>query len=285
MEQQNICINLCDIILSIPNVNSFIVYLNRKFDNCSNMKKRIYVGSYFCSRYFLHMKERLVKDWIPTWFDMQYAISLVIPVCTEGVLDDIKKMIDYMLRNWNICDEIVVNDYGMLMYISNNYPTIKLTMGRLFFKDARDFRIPEMYHSKRKPALLGGYLSEFEKKYKISGVEFDAISSIMDLSEVSSNLEIGVHMPYSFMTTGMICEFAAINKRISKKFIPNDYCTHQCTDSMVFFRGNHNVRHFKLGRAVYFSIDDCKIISAESYRVIYAPYDEIYQMNKEYNKI
>ena len=123
------CINLCDLLYrAIKNENY------RKTELQSKELERLYLGSYFCGNYFLGIMEGAIKKILEDC-NQSVVISLVIPVFSEGQLIKGKEKIKTLLNYFpNKIDEVVVNDYGMLEYISENYD-LPIVLGRLFMKE------------------------------------------------------------------------------------------------------------------------------------------------------
>ena len=144
------CLNLCEIIN--------FSFIEKIIDNVKNNYtiERIYIGSYFCSSFFLNSNYDNIFKIINNNF-INPKITLVIPVFTEKYLIKGKDKIDELANSKEI-DEITVNDYGMLEYINEKY-NIKINMGRIFFKDYRDPRYEEYFNRDWTPKYNTSYLN------------------------------------------------------------------------------------------------------------------------------
>ena len=184
------CVNDCDILEQVIKTND----MDTKIE-------RIYIGSYFCGNYFLHIKLEDIKTLLSHYKD-KIRVTLVLPMFSQHHLEQGKRKLSYILENSkNVIDEITVNDYGMLSYIRNTYD-IKINLGRLFMKDYRDPRYGEYFQQVLKPKIFTNYLAELCRKYGIEGMEFDPTHQVIDFSKAPKNISIGIHTPLCYLTTG-----------------------------------------------------------------------------------
>lgn len=251
------CLNLCDFfyidIKSEKNIDNYLVTLEAMLQKKIN---RIYFGSYFCDLYFLKFKA--YYELIQYCKSKNIQITLVLPVFSQNMLEIGKKRILEVCRYAEtVIDEITVNDLGMLNFISKHY-NHKINLGRLFFKNPRDCRVPEYIRCEVTPGLLSELNGAFFGKYTINCVELDPTNQILNVSELAkTNIKLVLHSPYCYMTTGKICKFASIHQHIEKKFRPNVNCRMECMHITDTYSG-HIVPTdcdpiiYRLGRTLYF---------------------------------
>lgn len=276
MEDIN-CLNFCEILNVIYDKDSTYEIVIDKIMTAKGLKhcQRIYFGSSFCSQYFLHLRNEEVESLILLCNKRNMKLTLVIPTFTEKDLEKGKKKINSYSKYFdNIIDEITVNDYGMLKYISNTYE-ININMGRLFMKDYRDPRHEDYFVRVYKPKIFTEYNNSMVKEYGVSGFEFDLTHEVVDFSNKPENIIIGVHYPYSYMTVGHICELASINKDISKKYRPNAGCKKECQNNRIKYEFDDDREWFKYGRTIYFNNSDCSIQGNQKLRKIFFPISEV----------
>lgn len=274
MNQLN-CLNLCDIIHhlyeSTPDLGKIIDKATEVagFEKC----ERIYIGSYFCSQYFLHQSKEILEQLKALCEKEKMPISLVIPTFSQKDLEKGKHKIEQIKKELEpLIDEIVVNDYGMLKYIKDTYET-PIYLGRLFAKDYRDPRYEEYFSQVLKPKIFNDYMLELMNCFDIKGLELDPTHMGVDLREAPKDLVIGMHSPYCYMTTGHICEYAALDKPIEKKFRPNHPCTHECTSHVIKYDLEDQREWLRLGKTIYFENRECTTYEIEDIRNIYFPID------------
>ena len=109
-------LNLCDLPYSDFEDSEFLVnsISNRVSDN------RIFVGSYFCDQKFLRTIHQQIDLFCKAMAPDR--VALVLPVFGQRCIMQAKSCIDACLVCLDgLCDEIVVNDPGMLRWISMHY--------------------------------------------------------------------------------------------------------------------------------------------------------------------
>ena len=269
------CLNLCEVIEdlyekygSIDNIVSCV-----KGQQGIPYYTRIYIGSNFCSHYFLNLSKSLLEELTEYTRKTAIKLTLTLPVFTEDNLEKAKKCIArYVETLGDGLDEVTANDYGMLAYMASKYPNIRLNMGRLFMKDYRDPRYKEHFKTTLSPKIFTKYLDELIKTYNIKGIEFDPVHEEMTFKEKPEYIEIGIHEPYCYMTVGQICEFASIHKPISEKFRPNSVCERECTSNKIKYYLHDEREWIRLGRTIYFK-NKPRVSGVEKIRRIYFPID------------
>lgn len=271
------CINLCD-IFSLHSRDHIKTFIDRLEGMTQKKVKRIYIGSYFCDRYFLNFYG--YKELLLYCQTKKMHVTLVVPVFSQNTLVRGKKKILEICECFEgVIDEITVNDFGMLNYFKNNNH-FKINLGRLFFKNPRDCRIPEYTRSKVAPGLISKLNQGFWKDQMINCIELDSTNQMLDVSGVK-NLDVGIalHTPFCYMTTGKICKFASIHKNIDKKFRPNTVCQMECMSIIDTYTGhvatiNCDTVIYRIGRTLFFESGDSKIIGKNLERLIYFPIKE-----------
>lgn len=232
---------------------------------------RVYVGSSFCIQYFLSTTKECIRKIRSLCEQEQRKITLVIPLVTQkNLLNAKEKIQDIVLEAGEYLDEITVNDFGMLSYVSNNFDR-KINLGRLFMKDYRDKRFEEYFKMPLKPKIINQIMMEFIRDYKVSGLEFDLTHREIDLIDVPSYLMVGFHYPYCYQTVGHICEAASTQVSIDQKFRPSHVCHLECEEQLLTYHTEEAIQYFKRGRAVFFENTDCEIKNREEIRLIYTP--------------
>lgn len=261
-----ICINLCE-VLSSDNLKEIFNYQR---NNCTF--SRIYIGSYFCSQYFLSID--YCENLASICNEYNIDVTLVLPVFTQKDLMLAKNKLKYILDSINKIDEITVNDIGMLNYISE-INSIKVNIGRLFLKDARDARLPDIMDQTVSSECLD-YSNIFEG-YNVSSIEIDPIGEYYNVNNLQ-NIPVAIHQPFCYQTTGHICKYASIFKSIDKKFRPNSKCSRQCLNIYEIYDDiskREDALFYRIGRTVYFRNEISKSFASNFFRIIFFPFDDI----------
>ena len=274
------CLNLCEIFTGLYKEKELeSIIINILDVEGIRPCERIYIGSYFCSQFFLNLNINHLKELISICNKNDIKLTLVIPTFSQKDLlkgkIKISKLESYI---GNEIDEITVNDYGMLSYIQLSY-SAHINLGRLFMKDYRDPRHGVYFHQSYKPKIMNESFLRLLDIYNIKGIEFDLTHEELVVKDYPANLIIGYHSPYSYMTVGTICELASINKEESQKFRPNNTCSLECMTHSIQYFFEDARKWYRIGRTIYFKNTDCIITSSYRLRKIFSPYENQFLMN------
>jgi len=234
---------------------------------------RIYIGSYFCSKFFL--KQNGWKTILRICKTEKVGVTLVIPVFSQKDLAAGKKIIKETLEHYNdVIDEITVNDWGMLALCRREYNDKQLNIGRLLLKDPRDIRVKSYNISEPIPLSI-----QMNTDLECSAYfELDQITTKMRLEGYAKTCRFALHIPYCYITTGNICKFASIQREMSEKFRPNADCEMTCRNIAEKYLGNDEM--YRIGRTVFFkqkNNTDLGLI----HRLIYFPIDEYLELSHQ----
>lgn len=268
------CVNLCDLLDKVDFHNNNV----EKLLQSPNLvdAKRLYIGSYFCSQYFLRMD--FIAEIKQFLNEHSYSLTLVIPIFSEKDSAFSKEKIKQICDELPI-DEVTVNDIGMLIAIHSSYD-LKVNLGRLFFKDARDIRLPSYYQHTIHPAFLDT-LNKYNTCFTLDYAEIDPISATLDVHH-NTDVKLALHEPFCYLTTGNICKFASISQDIAKKFRPNASCNKECQRVYeIYFPNSNDYTLYRIGRAVYFETERPCTINGSIERFIYSPFREMADCRKE----
>ena len=270
------CISVCEILSDLyekePNVEKLIKRACEEagFNEC----KRIYFGSSFCGQYFLNMSKKEVDLLAQECQKQGIQLTMVLPIFTEKNLQKAKQKIEtYMDAFKDIIDEVTINDYGMLVYLQEQYDFLTFNIGRLLMKDYRDPRYEAYFNEPLKPKGFTDYLEKIVTDYKIATIELDPTHKVIDVSGKPAQAGIALHAPYCYETVGQICQMAGISQPIEKKSRPNEPCQKECQTHKIHYFIEDGVTWFKLGRALYFKNEACEIKGTDCIRIIYSLLD------------
>ena len=281
------CLNLCEIFTGSWFPKKYFERLLQYFSEKEQKVERIYIGSSFCSQYYLRF-----EGWnqlLHICKSNQIPVTLVLPVFSEkNLISGKKKTLEIIQNVPGIIDEITVNDVGMLQWLKRKEVT-RINLGRLFFKEPRDCRMPEYFQKSLVPSLLTLLYDDYWSDFKISGVELDATNQVIDINCIKNNdIDVGIHLPYCYMTTGNICKFASVHKRIEQKFRPNLECMMECMYMKdIYSKHVHQTNCdpvlYRLGRTVYFKVSSVDFEGKKPKRILYFPVDEWKNIREEYD--
>ncbi|MBQ9415093.1 MAG: hypothetical protein IJU16_08230 [Clostridia bacterium] len=242
--------------------------------------ERIYIGSSFCPVYFIF------SDIYPKVLDYcskrNLKISLSVPVFNEALLQQGKEKLGQLIEaGKDVIDEVIVNDIGMLRYVSE-YGNVPVVLGRLFFKDPRDGRLPAFVERTAGFSLLT--FPDFINQEKVIGIELDPLADVLDLRAIRDYRGVvTLNGPYCYMSVGMICKFGSVHKTVDQKFRPSTGCRFECQHIVEIHADPHrplNKKLIRAGRAVFFYQPKVETIGRSVDRQLYFPLDEFTQRLK-----
>lgn len=207
--------------------------------------KYLYLGSEFCGKRF-----PILEEWRKA---MMYCLIekktlvMTVPVMDNRLLERVIQYLYVLDQEFDLRYlEIEVNDYGLLHRLSkkekfNFMPKIRL--GRLLDKSFHDGRMDEretlrLYQNcKIKWTEDEHWVPEAVKKvfyrYPISGIDMDIPTGSLKnkMSSDEEGYSIGLFVPYSYVTTGGICQMQNVGRPVDKKFNNNDEsCNKKCVE-------------------------------------------------------
>ena len=271
-----LCLNLCELLSYFVNEEISREEIQRLITDSIPGKSftRIYFGSSFCSQYFLQLEMDEVKLLMEVCRELHLKTTMVLPVFSEKDLQAGKQKITLFQSYFGECiDEVTVNDYGMLEYVSTNY-NIKINLGRLFIKDYRDPRYEEYSNQKRMPNIFNSFIQQLLTKYEVHGMEFDGTHKVMDLTAVFPNIELGIHSPFCYLTKGHICGYASLSKGRYQKFRPNSACKRECQQHLIQYEVGKS-KWIRFGRTIYFPSETEEVLANSRVRIIFFPLEKV----------
>ncbi len=237
--------------------------------------RRFYIGSCFCSKYFLRSLGRSGDEIGRYALDNDCRITVTVPVPSDRWTGPVKKTLSGCIYNHPAVDEVTVNDYGMLDYVmklrEESGMDFRITAGRLFFKNYRDPRYPEQQKS-RTVCFFPQLLSE-----KVDAVELDICSREMDVSSIPEGVEIHYHYPYTYVTCTQYCEFASVINPETRRFRTDMRCGLKCMDALIRTDAD-GAELIHVGRGVCTPAPDAFNSSRPADRYIYWPLREFLEM-------
>jgi len=200
---------------------------------------RMYFGVEFCQHLIPTLDE--LKSVLAIADEKKLDITLVTPYVTDEGLLSLSKLFEYLEKRTKKT-EVVVNDFGVLKLLHDNYPHLKPIYGRLMNKMTRMPRFAKQLPQGIKPGQLKAYqrcslLLPLYKKFLLSmGVErleFDIVSQGIKMDFSNSQFRASFYYPWTYITTGRVCEIGAMNLSPEKKFDLEASCRRECQQYYV----------------------------------------------------
>jgi len=185
---------------------------------------RVYFGQEFCEKALPTRKELTQALEVCQKKGMHF--TLVTPYVTEEGLVKVKELLG-QLAEQKPSAEVVVNDWGVLQLIAENYPALTPVLGRLLNKVLRDPRM--ITHLKkltgktleryRKSSVTGAPMEAILDKYGVRRVELDLPPQGLD-EQGKRKCELSLYLPFGVITTGRICLMRSWGLDEKQKFMP-----------------------------------------------------------------
>lgn len=153
--------------------------------------------------------------------------TLVTPYVTEEGLDGVKGLLERLAEQQPQA-EVVVNDWGVLQIIVENYPFLTPILGRLLNKVLRDPRIvthlknsqSKALENYRRSSLAGEPMEALLKQYDVRRIELDLPPQGLDEGLMDSGYDLSLYLPYGVITSGRICLLHSWGLEEKEKFRP-----------------------------------------------------------------
>ena len=242
------------------------LYENQAFNDWDGLVQddqrslRLYIGDEFC----IH---RLPG---PAEFDtlcqlakrQNRALTFLTPPLTDEGMDRCCPLFE-ILKNMDFRTEVVVNDWGVLLFLREKYPSFQLSVGRLLNKGFKD---PRFTHPDDAPKL-SAETAELFNTCTFDSVEFLAKMRQLNVNRLERDLfpfgesEIkrggglpaSVYFPFGYLTTGRVCWMKSFYGPTVRKFSMSNGC-HQACHKMTL-KLNHaktDLPLFQMGNTIFY---------------------------------
>jgi len=237
---------------------------------------RFYMGDEFCARRafssfppddFLRLAEKEGAE-----------LALLTPVLADPELEGAVPLLERLARE-RPRTEVVVNDWGVLSFLRENFPSFPLSAGRLLDKGFKDPRLPEALSLAdiSPEALQLLETSAFDddafrqllRRMGVRRLERDFLPYAGKPPEPHPQWEASVYFPYGVVTTGRACWTAAFGASPSPPFVPGAPCSRPCRSwSLRLSHPSFRFRIFQNGNTVFYEY------SSDMLKDLVVPFDE-----------
>lgn len=266
-------LSLCDIF---PILNIEQIDVEKFFCLCEQKSKykfsRLCLGSNFCGRSFLFFGEKSFQVFANLCTTRKIKITLCVPLFTENELETGKQIIGKLLEQYRgLIDEITVNDAGMFKWVNEDFG-LPVNTGRLMHKQLRDPRYPK--HIKDITVVSPDYFPSY-------GMELDVVTSQIYIEDYSGT--IAIHTPYTYWTTGKICQFSGLGADVFMKFNPGHLCRAECNKVVCKYITDEGMEFYQIGNSVFYKTELPQISAKNRLRILWMPL-EIWEERYEYTR-
>lgn len=195
---------------------------------------RLYFGEEFCER-ALSTGKALAKA-VAAAEERGWGFTYVTPYLTETGLTKVQRLLDILAQTKPEA-EVVINDWGVLDWVTEHHPTFTPVLGRLMNKIIRDPRMPDslrnspdqtVMHKFRTCNLAGGEMKDLLDQYQVKRVELDYPPQGLDPNLPAWGYDTSLSIPYGVIMTGRICLMQSWGLAAGEKFRTTGPCPQRC---------------------------------------------------------
>jgi hypothetical protein len=218
----------------------------------------VYFGNEFCQKIIPNSDE--VKKAFNYARYKGLTFSLVTPYVTNEGLKKIEPLLQELSRKSASC-EVIVNDYGVLELLRQEFANLKPVLGRILDKQDREPRYPlgEKHKLEKKASQFSvPAYNDFMKSNGVRRIEFDYGQAFKTIDLRQSGFKVSVYVPYGYITTGRICMIGSLHQPVGKKFLVNGKCAKECQSFSSLLYNPQLAKEKKLinrGNTVFFTND------------------------------
>jgi hypothetical protein len=188
------------------------------------------------------------------------------------------------LEKWNPEAEVVANDIGTILFLRNNYPGFRISMGRLFNKGFKDPRLtlkdvevaPAVRNLLSESTFDQEAFGRIVDRLKVKGLERDLLPHGEGFAKSSADFRTAYYFPFGYVTTGRVCRTATFGKKAGCDFAMVQKCAKPCS-GLSFQLKNEAVSMdlIQSGNTVFYLYSFQKLMGLlekageENYRLIY----------------
>lgn len=185
-------------------------YVNSKYT-------RLYFGNEFCQQLIPSLEDvRIISDFVS---NQKMKFSLVTPYVTDDGIETLRPLFETVTSSFYDA-EVVINDWGILRLLRDEFDGLTLVLGRLLTKQKRGPRILSV-KDKVPPAMIQHFkesnidvpiLSDFLVNNGIDRVELDNL--LQGIAREDPSLKASLYFPFAYVTTTRFCLTASSERKV-----------------------------------------------------------------------
>jgi hypothetical protein len=202
--------------------------------------ERIYFGDEFCIKRLPDLAR--MAEILSLCRRLAVHPTLLTPSLSDFGLDTITPLLNLLAAEAPTA-EVVANDWGMVLFLKKNYPSLHISIVRLLNKGFKDPRIPEADIGTVTSNLMFQVssfdFSAFHRKARSFGVtrlERDLLPYATELPPITPEMETSIYFPFGFITTGRVCRISTLTGSETDHFAVTDRCAMAC-ETISFKKG------------------------------------------------
>ena len=228
---------------------------------------RLYIGDEFCIHRLPDIEEldaicQVAKG------DFR-GLTFLTPPLTDAGIDRCGPLFD-ILKDMDLGTEVVVNDWGVLLFLKEKYPSFQLSVGRLLNKGFKD---PRLSNPDDAPELLADR-AEFFNTCTFDSVEFPAKMQQLKVKRLERDLfpfgepeikrhgelQTSVYFPFGYITTGRVCWMSSFHAVAGRKFSISNGCRRTCQKlSLKLNHAKTDLQLFQTGNTIFYLYPPSKL--------------------------
>lgn len=234
---------------------------------------RLYFGTEFCQNLIPSNKDLgIILEFIKTH---SISFSFVTPYVTNKGLNILISLITQIAETIEEC-EIIFNDWGVYSNIKQQFPHLKLVLGRLLTKIKRDPRIiflkdqlsPQIWNYFQNTNLSIPWYRNFLIKNGIERVDLD--NPLQGINLDFSDLHKSIYTPYTYVSTTRICLTANCDKPENWNRIGVFPCQQECQIYTFYLRNDvMPVKLIRKGNTIFYKNEET--LSSQFDRLVFQP--------------
>lgn len=212
---------------------------------------RIYFGNEFCEELLPSLKGvRRIAAWAST-------TGMELTLVTQTFSDSGIKQLRRLLSDLPPVSEVVVNDWGVMRLIHNEFPKLEAVAGRQLCKMIKDPRLPSSELARLNPPSVVPELLGLLEKLEVRRIEYD-VPPYSEVDDFKPNgMNVSVHAPYGYTLKGRICKIGSLHLKREDKFAPMSVCRKECLTYIGELRrptkkDGHDLHTFQRGNTLFY---------------------------------
>lgn len=216
---------------------------------------RVYIGDEFCPRR-LPGPERM-RAFREQAGAAGLKVTLLTPPMTDSEIFQNYSVFEILVPE----DEVVVNDWGVMLLLKDKFPRLSLSLGRLLNRGMKDTRLSEEFFQCQadgrtlleETTFDGTEFLAFAATRGIDRLERDLAPHSASPSFLEGNLAHSIYFPFGYITTGRICRIAEMKKGGAPRWLPGAPCRQDC--ERTAFRMIHEstrLVHHQNGNTIFY---------------------------------
>jgi len=222
--------------------------------------ERIYVGDEFCVH---RMPEPdVLKIITRSAASKGWPVTLLTPPVTDDGLEKCSRLFRFLAHEAPDA-EVVVNDWGLLCLLKDEYPSLPTAAGRLLNKGFKDPRLADPERAAESSGDAHELLSDcsfdtpgFQEKLRemdVGRFEKDLLPYGETDTKSTDGFGTSVYFPFGYVSTGRVCRVASFKASADRKFTPLAACHGPCSGLLLeMCAAQSSFRLFEGGNTVFY---------------------------------